>query len=490
MQNGWLDTHRNLVIFGLFVLSVIVRIITAEYIEIGGDNSARWMFAVDLVQGHDSISWSHHTSRWAIIMPLAALLKLVGTNPAYYYVLPVLAASVGVIMLYLIGEKLEGAKLGVVAGVLTIFFPQMAQSGSQLWPSVFMFMYISFAVWLLVRNEHPSNLTIILVAVAFFLAWGARLTAVYFFPGLVIMIWLPQHNWRAVVLFTGAVGMLCCIEWYAFWHFSGNVMGRIGIVSHTIGSVHVVYETFLEYALNIKELLKLKGLLPVFILAVVASVAMLFQKDVHWRGLAVMYLISIFLLVYMLGGIFPLKRAGDPSSRVWCSSAPFGLLLLSHWLLKIGERRALVSKVLIGILLVAFLGFSIKKIPADNAVRQVAQDHSILSPVLTAKQPVLLHWQPWSPNFIESMLYSLFNVSKKPRGSKKSHVFEALRRGKSRMLAYNLEDVSLYQHYRDDGQLIEKGPFLFLYIPPGATTIEPVANVYFDRRAARAELIN
>lgn len=488
-----LDTRNTnfhfFILLGLFVTSIVVRMISAEYIDIGGDNSQRWMYAVGLIQDVENLKFSHHSARWAIVLPLWGLLKMVGTNPAYYYVLPILVASIGIVLIYLIGHRLGGTRLGVVAALMTILFPQMAQSGSQLWPSVFQFTYIAMAIWVLLRTDRPSNGSILLAAFIFFLAWGTRLTAVYFFPGLVLMIWLARREFKPVLLFCFTVGFLCVAEWVVFWLLSGNIMGRLGIIQTSAIQRHVVYETFLDYVMNAKQLVKLKGLLPIFILTVLASFSKMIQGDWRWRSLGFLYFMTVFLMVYMLAGINPLTRAGDPSSRFWAASAPFGFLLLSSCLLRLREWQPRVGTALIGIILAAFLAFTIKKIPATNSITQVAADNAILAPILTERKPILLNWEPWRPNFIESALYNLFGVSKKPRGSSKKHVEVAIKRGLNRALSFNLEDVSQYRTYSVGGQLIQQDRYVYLYIPPGGEDGPPAASVYFDRRAAHAEAL-
>lgn len=486
-----LDTRNTnfqfFIILGLFITSVIVRVISAEYIDIGGDNSQRWMYAVGLIQDVENMEFSHHSARWAIVVPLWGLLKLVGVNPANYYILPIMVASIGVALIYLIGHRLGGTRLGVVAALMTILFPQMAQSGSQLWPSVFQFTYIAMAIWLLLRKDVPSNVSILFVAVLFFLAWGTRLTAVYFFPGLVLMIWLSRREFKPILVFCFMVGFLCLVEWVAFWLLSGNMMGRIGIIQTSAIQRHVVYETFFDYVMNAKQLVKLKGLLPIFILTVLAALSKMIRGDWRWHSLGFLYFMTVFLMIYMLADINPLTRAGDPSSRFWAASAPFGFLLLASCLLRLREWQPKFGAILIGILLAAFLAFTIKKIPAKNSITQVAADNAILAPVLTERKPILLHWKPWSPNFVEAALYDLFGVSKKPRGSSKAHVDMAIKRGLNRAISFNLEDVSQYKSYSVGGELIQQDRYVFLYIPPGGVEGPPAASVYFDRRAAHAE---
>jgi len=485
MNKSLFAERRVFVILAIFLLSIAVRVLTAEYIDIGGDNAARWTYVLGLLQGVD-MQLSHHSARWGIVIPLWGVMKLFGTNPANYYILPILFASLGTVMLYLIGERLGGYRLGLMSALLTILFPQMTQSGSQLWPSIFQFAFIAFAVWvLLLWQEKQKTEYIVAAAVAFFLAWGTRLTAVYFIPGLLLFIWFPVRKFKPVFTFCVLVGLLCSLEWIAFWLYTGNPMGRLGVIQSTALTHHVTY-TAQEYFLNFLNYKKLRGLLPILILTVVAACIMLRRQDWRWRNLAMLYLAYLFLLTYMISGINPLRRAGDPSTRFWCAAAPFGLLLLCQWLLELQQRYSRTAKTLLVILFIAFFAFTVKKIPATNSLIQVARDHAILSPVISAREPVMLYWEPWRPNAVEGILYDLFGVTKRPRGSSPGQVKTALLRGKHRLLAFNMKDMREYYVFLKS-DLVQVDDFSFLYVPPGATPDQPAgASVYFDRRHAYA----
>lgn len=480
-RSGWL-------VISIFFLSVLVRLLTAEYIDIGGDNAMRWTYALGLVQDAD-IHISHHSARWAILVPLWGVLEVLGTNPSIYYVLPIIYSSIGCVLIYLIGERLSGKRLGILSALLVMLFPQMTQSGSQLWPSVFQFVYIAAAVLCLLqwKRNQVGYAFLLLAAFFFFLAWGARLTAVYFFPGLLMFIWLPQKTIRPALIFSVAVGVLCLIEWGVFWAIFNDPMGRLGVIHDSALNRHVTY-TFSEYLLNFVNLKKLKGLLPVLILTIGASIWMLRSTDWRWRNLSLLYLTFLFLMVYMISGVSPLRRAGDPSARFWCAAAPFGLLLLCQALLEMKKRYPRCAVSLLGVLFVAFIGFSLKKIPATNSVVQVAKDHAILAPTLSSKRPVEIHWQPWNPNLVEGVLFDAFGVTKRSKGSSKGHIETAMGRARHRMVAFNLGDISeFYEYYR--GELVQQEELVYLYLPPGASKDSPPGAVlHVDRRHAYASL--
>lgn len=199
-----LHRQRWFLLLLLFAGSVAVRIITAEYVDIGGDNATRWMQVHRLVEGLGYTGWTHQTVRWSIVVQLWAVMKLWGSNPMLYYVLPILYASLGTLFIFLISEELHSRRLGLAAAILTMLFPQLAQSGSQLWPSVFIFAFVAASVWLILfwlRTRAPVLL--LLAGASFFLAWGARETAAYFFPALLLRLTQSMPSILVTVLLLG-----------------------------------------------------------------------------------------------------------------------------------------------------------------------------------------------------------------------------------------------------------------------------------------------
>ncbi len=82
---------------------------------------------------------------------------------------------------------------------------------------------------------------------------------------------------------------------------------------------------------------------------------------------------------YMVSGFDPIRLAQDLSRRYWCMVAPFGLLILTIALYDAMKNYPRFAKGVLMILLVVFIAFSAKKIPAGNALIQVEKDHAVLT---------------------------------------------------------------------------------------------------------------
>jgi len=482
-SQSWPIRHPLLILGLLFLVSITVRILTAEYVDIGGDNTTRWVDAIRLAEGYGFVDWSHHNMRWAIVIPLFAFIKAFGHHPVLYYALPILFSSIGAVFIYLIGRRLHSTELGIYAALLTILFPQMAQTGSQLWPSVYQFTFIAIACWaILIFDEKRKTTLLFAAALLFSLAWGARLSAVYYFPGLLFIIWWPRKDFKAVLLFCLFVGFFLLAEWAFFWIESGNPLGRVGLIK--IAAVRDIGAISLKkYLLHPLKLAKLRGLLPIFIVSIIASIALLRSSDRRLAAFSVFHLTFLFFYLYMVSGFSPIRLAQPIGSRYWCAIAPFGLTIILIWLFNLKISFPKTTKSLIAILFIAFIVFSAKKIPARNALIQTFHDNIVLQQVMAQRQPFLLHWSPWTPNWIEAQLFHAIGIKHKKQ-RRPDHTNTAMIRGSHR--AVGLYSQNPENYYMNSKATLEPLSGLsYKFIPYGTSPDTPVgATIFFDRRTA------
>ncbi|MCJ2164148.1 MULTISPECIES: glycosyltransferase family 39 protein [unclassified Pseudodesulfovibrio] len=479
----WVENNRSLALMLLFLFSVVVRIMTLEYLDLGGDNAERWMQAHRIAEGLGVTHWYNHSMRWVIVLPLAGLIKLFGPHPAVSAILPILFSSIGAVFIYLIGERLQGPRLGLSSALLTVLLPLMARSGSQLWPGVFEMAYIAIMVWLILCwIETRSTSTLVLAGIVFFLGWGARVTMIYSYPGAVMLIWLPTRNFRAVLIFTAVAAGLCFAEWGWFWWDSGNPKGRLGLLfASSYGNQNDLFIPLKKYLMQFSDLIKIKGLLPVAILTFGAGLFAFREKDKRLWGIAALYFIGVFLMLYMVSSILPIKLAMPFGSRKWPIYSPYGILLLMWFLLKLKDRRPRIGVALISILFAAFTIFSIMKIPPTNTLIQVSRDYAILKPTLDADQPIRMVYEPWQPNFIEKVLIEVFTGEKKRRNRKDKEINLDMRRNQQRIASLFLSDVNRFKEYHDR-PLVRVDKYVYILPSTNGNAEQPAAESVFGTR--------
>lgn len=487
---SWAENNRILVLFLIFGFSLVVRFLTAEYLDLGGDNAARWMESHRIAEGLGVTQWYNHSMRWTIILPLVGLIKLFGPHPALTYVQPFFYASLTAVIVFLIGERLHSVKLGLATAILTILYPQMAQTGSQIWPGVFEMFYITLMMWLiLVWVDTQKKRYLVFAGMAFFVGWGARVIILYAYPGAALLIWMTTRNFRAIVLFTAVASGLCYAEWGYFWFDTGNPMGRIGLLHTTRGSDPALIVSLSDYLLSIKQLVKLKGLLPVMILTLVASAFAFREEDKRWQGISLFYLIFLFLTFYMISGLSPLKSANPFGARNWPACAPFGFMMLLLMLIRLQERYSKTAITLTAILFLAFAVFSIKKIPPTPSVIQMSRDYAILEPITAAGKPILMRYEPWQPNLIEKIIIEVFTGRTKRKERSDEAISVDMFRNRHRISSLFLTDVTKFMDWKKTkAERIEK--YVYLFRPPGTPEdVPPAAESIFGRKLHEARLL-
>ncbi|MDD3311836.1 glycosyltransferase family 39 protein [Pseudodesulfovibrio sp.] len=483
------NEHTALIFLGIVLVSVAVRLLTAEYVDIGGDNFEKWHQVNALLTTGSYTFWYQQTVRWGILLPLAGLMKAFGLNPVIMYVQPVLYSSLAAGLVFLIGQRLHSRELGVTAALAAIVFPQMAQTGSQLWPGVFELFHLCLCLWLiLIWLDTRSTPVLALAAVVFFLGWGCRVTMIYAAPGLALLLFLPTFRFRPVFLFFLIFGVLCTVEWAVFRQLTGNPMGRIGIIAATHLKTAGLGISLHDYLLNIKAIVKLKGLVAVWALCLIAALHNALDRDPRWRALGLLYAIHAFLLLYMLSSFSPLKLAMPVGTRFWGVIAPVGLLLLVRSLFVLRGARPRTAKALLALVFIAFLAFTAKKIPPVNSLVQLDCDYRLLAPLLAEKKPILMHYEHWQPDLIESKIISLFTGTKGKRVPREDHVLMAIQRNEYRTAALFVTDVTAHDDFIGPERLKRVDYTSFLLVPKGCDpATPPAAEVWFGRKLHRAE---
>ncbi len=116
---------------------------------------------------------------------------------------------------------------------------------------------------------------------------------------------------------------------------------------------------------------------------------------------------------------------------------------------------------------------------------QTAKDYVILNSVMTNKQPFLLHWSPWTPNWMEAQIFNVLGIVKKKQ-KRPDHIMTAMLRGSHRALGMFSSDPDDFYLYTK-GTLVPMDELSYKFIPYGTPEDAPIAaTIFFDRRTAYA----
>jgi hypothetical protein len=223
------------------VLIFLARSIYTSHPELGGDAMKKWKTAVVLAEtGNTDVlfEYAHHSIRWGVVLPTALANKLFGTSLFNYYLVPlVFYAFVFAVLLYFAAQSLSLGWLGVF-GVVLFYDPYFFRATSQLQPFIFGVGFITGSLFVLYHYLKEKNLGY-LIGAAFlaFLAYGAKETYVFFFPGLFAFLWL-YDRFRTAILFGVLLMAFLIAETLVINYLSGYLtLGRMEFLS---GGPHVL----------------------------------------------------------------------------------------------------------------------------------------------------------------------------------------------------------------------------------------------------------
>jgi hypothetical protein len=221
------------VLFSLLVFALFFRLATLMMIHTGVDERDYWFSAKAIAHGLPYPELSHRTTRFSVILPVALAQAVAGSHPDVYYVLPVLNALVQVALAFLIGRRLRGSLAGFLAALALILFPYMIRAASQVRPEIFSVTYILAALYCFIgyfERKEGELVPLLWTAAWMFLAYEAKITNLFFLPGMALAIVLVKRNWAHAFMFAGSILALFLAETGIYALFTEYKMGELSII--------------------------------------------------------------------------------------------------------------------------------------------------------------------------------------------------------------------------------------------------------------------
>ena len=224
---------------GLLAFTLIVRLRTLETIETTGDPFEYVLAVKEIVyRGSETWTWTHHSARFGIVLPSALVFWIAGADPLAYYIVPLGFALLTSAFVYATGRRLHGAGFGLLVVGLLVVFPMMVRNGSQIAPGGFLIAYLAGAGYFYVRVQEPSTRRehvrwVLGMAVFTFLAYLAKVTAVYAAMGFAAALVVTARRWKTALAYLGVLAVLFGIEWLCYSLFSDVEGGRFGVIGET-----------------------------------------------------------------------------------------------------------------------------------------------------------------------------------------------------------------------------------------------------------------
>jgi len=398
-----LDRKSRIVLLALVLFAVFFRLATLMMMNTGVDERDYWFSAKALSHGLPYPELSHRTTRFAVILPVALAQLILGSHPNVYYVLPLLNSAAAAAIAFLIGSRLRGRLAGFLAGLGVTLFPYMARAGSQVRPETFSITYILLTLLFFLdyidRKERELP-PLIWTAVWLFIAYEAKITNLFFLPGLLLSVLLYKRKLSHAFLLGGILLALFLIETGAYAAFTEYKFGELEIItrSHTLSGEPLVVGRFVDlFQRYSSSRLQFYWQAPFLLFAAAAAFYLAKRTSPAISALAIAGLSFFLCITFEVSSLKPIMPAEPFINRYFCSVlGPVFLVLgiaANDLLRRFGGRRlpdAILAspRVLVAILSLGAIGtlatFSFPRLP--EGMRSYAN-----SPLRLGSHPLALN---------------------------------------------------------------------------------------------------
>lgn len=190
-------TREWLIVLAIFAAALTWRTLTVTPVHRGGDATYKWAAIKRFVTSGTLPDWDHQTMRWGSNLPVLAVQGLFGVHPSLYYAFPVLCGALLPVLAYLLGRELHSRLAGVVAALAVLFYSAFHWLAPQFLPDVPRALWLMLCVYLVLRWRKGRQLGLTFLAgTALLVAYGAKVTALYYAPPIAFFIMMESNRWR------------------------------------------------------------------------------------------------------------------------------------------------------------------------------------------------------------------------------------------------------------------------------------------------------
>jgi hypothetical protein len=140
----------------------------------------------------------HWHTRLGVIFPTVLSIKALGAQPLAFVLWPLLASTSGVLVCYLVAEKLAGSQVARLAAIFQAAFPLEVIYSTHLFPDVLVALFSTLGLWCWIRGLRLGEARDFLACGAFFaVGYLCRETIVMEVP-IYLTLWIlegcPRHH--------------------------------------------------------------------------------------------------------------------------------------------------------------------------------------------------------------------------------------------------------------------------------------------------------
>ncbi|MBN2064601.1 MAG: glycosyltransferase family 39 protein [Sedimentisphaerales bacterium] len=328
------------------IVSLILRTLTVGYLDSTGDAYMIWRACRELIEQGTPFSppgvWDHRMLRWALSIPMLISQQITNSHPGSYYLWPIVSSTITTVFSFLLAKKLTTTIPALFVAVTVMLYPMIQYHGSQIMPLGTGVMFTLIAIYcLFCWLDRKSWLLLILSSIMMFCAYGAKITAFFFLPGIFIVILKGSYNgkwnfktFKPLAIFCLVFLVLFIIECVVFQNITTVTGGRFGCLLNGQGDLevrtqyleqrgHVEWrsqaETLKEYLLYFMAYHKYVPSVNAWLLngGILLSFVLLMIKNHKLREMAIIYIPAYLIFTYAVLGTYPFVKPERIISRYY-----------------------------------------------------------------------------------------------------------------------------------------------------------------------------
>ena len=215
---------------GLFVIALLLRLACFTGL-IASDDGHYSGYAQLIADGRYTPEYHHRAIRYGLLLPVALLYRVFGVGEWTTIAVPLLASSVAVTVLALIGTRLFGVRAALIAALLFATFPIQLRYATVLVPEPILACYLLLAVLLYVRTDERTPLArSVLTGVVLGVAYLTKEPAAFVALALLVDSVLG-HRWRQTAGLGLGIGAIVALEHAYYVGTTGDLLFRFHALS-------------------------------------------------------------------------------------------------------------------------------------------------------------------------------------------------------------------------------------------------------------------
>lgn len=186
----------------LFALALAVRLAVFPYwqhLPLSGDEIYYWTSAKVIADGHLTKNFLH-PPLWTYMLSIPALLS---DNPVYGRSFTVIISSFSVPVIYLLGKCVFNRKVGIIAGIIYSFYPNIVGFSHYLWTESLMAFLILLSTLFLFTSLKSENKRSLLYSAFFIISIGLlvkEFAVIQFGSCLITVVWIEMSNKKQIIM--------------------------------------------------------------------------------------------------------------------------------------------------------------------------------------------------------------------------------------------------------------------------------------------------